>query len=302
MKKVWFVTGSSKGLGKSLVEAALSAGDYVVGTARDPYQLKELTQRYPEQLLPLQLDVQIKEQIYSSVKAAIDHFGRIDVLVNNAGFGVTGAAEAFTNEQVRSQLEVNLYAPIEITRAVLPYMRQQHSGRILQISSIGGRVGNAGLSIYQAAKFGLAGFSESLSKEVLPLGIKVTCIEPGGFRTEWAGTSMSFARDIDGYETTVGKVREHFTSGQFLPVGDPAKAAKVMLSLADHPEPPLHLVLGSEAAAILRSADERRKEEFEKWLDVTVSTDHDDAVDIFKSEFGKQYLAQRTNPNGGSGK
>ncbi|WP_449400650.1 oxidoreductase [Chryseobacterium wanjuense] len=293
MKKVWFITGSSKGLGKSLVEAVLAKGDYVVATARNPQQLNELAEKYPEQLLTLELDVQNKEQIYATVEEAINHFGKIDVLVNNAGFGVTGAAEAFTNEQVRSQLEVNLYAPIEVTRAVLPYMRKEKAGHILQISSIGGRVGNAGLSIYQAAKFGLAGFSESLSKEVAPLGIKVTCIEPGGFRTEWAGSSMSFAKDIEGYETTVGGVKEHLTSGKFIPMGDPAKAAKVMTEIVEYENPPLHLVLGSEAAAILRATDEKRKEEFEKWLDVTVSTDHDDAVNIFETEYGKQYLAHK---------
>lgn len=293
MKKVWFITGSSKGLGKSLVEAVLLKGDYVVATARNPQQLKELAEQYPEQLLPLELDVQNKEQIYATVEEAVNHFGKIDVLVNNAGFGITGAAEAFTNEQVRNQLEVNLYAPIEVTRAVLPYMRKKRSGNILQISSIGGRVGNAGLSIYQAAKFGLVGFSESLSKEVAPLGIKVTCIQPGGFRTEWAGSSMSFAKDVEGYEATVGGVKEHLISGKFLPMGDPAKAAKVMIDVVENENPPLHLVLGSEAAAILKATDEKRKEEFEKWMDVTVSTDHDDAVNIFDTEYGKQYLSHK---------
>lgn len=293
MKNVWFITGSSKGLGKSLVEEVLSKGDYVVATARNPEQLKMLSEQYPDHLLALQLDVQIKEQIYSTVADAINHFGRIDVLVNNAGFGITGATEAFTDEQVRSQLEVNLFAPIEVTRAVLPYMRKQRSGRILQISSIGGRVGNAGLSIYQAAKFGLSGFSESLNKEVSPLGIKVTSVEPGGFRTDWAGPSMSFAKDVEGYEETVGGIKQYLTSGKILPMGDPAKAAKVMVDLAGHPNPPVHLVLGSEAATILKMADESRKEEFEKWLDVTVSTDHDEAVNVFESEFGKQYLAHK---------
>ncbi|MCE3076594.1 oxidoreductase [Chryseobacterium gwangjuense] len=293
MKKVWFITGSSKGLGKSLVEAVLLNGDCVVATARNPHQLDDLIERYREQLLALELDVQNKEQIYETVEKAVNHFGKIDVLVNNAGFGITGAAEAFTNEQVRNQLEVNLYAPIEVTRAVLPYMRKKRSGHILQISSIGGRVGNAGLSIYQAAKFGLVGFSESLSKEIAPLGIKITCIQPGGFRTEWAGSSMSFAKDIEGYETTVGGVKEHLSSGKFLPMGDPAKAAKVMIEVVRNENPPLHLVLGSEAAAILKATDEKRKEEFEKWMDVTVSTDHDDAINIFDTEYGKQYLAHK---------
>jgi NAD(P)-dependent dehydrogenase (short-subunit alcohol dehydrogenase family) len=293
MKKVWFITGSSKGLGKSLLEEVLLKGDYAVATARNPETLNGLLEEYSSQLLLLKLDVQVKEQIYSAVEEAVQYFGRIDVLVNNAGFGITGAAEAYTEEQVRNQLEVNLFAPIEVTRAVLPHMRKQRSGHILQISSVGGRVGNAGLSIYQAAKFGLAGFSESLSKEVLPLGIKVTSIEPGGFRTDWAGASMSFAKDVEGYEETVGSIKEYLMSGKFLPMGDPAKAAKVMVDLVDHATPPLHLVLGSEAAAILQNADQHRKEEFEKWREVSISTDHDEAVNVLDSEEGKQFLAKK---------
>lgn len=293
MKKVWFITGSSRGLGKSLAEAVLANGDNVVATARNPEHLKDLVEKYPNQILALKLDVSDTAEIYSVVAAAQSHFGRIDVLVNNAGFGITGAAEAFTDEQVQSQLNINLYAPIEVTRAVLPHMRKQRSGRILQISSVGGRVGNAGLTMYQAAKFGLAGFSEALSKEVSPLGIKVTAVEPGGFRTDWAGASMTFAPEVEGYESTVDSIKEYLTSGKFTPVGDPEKAAKVMLDLVDHPEPPVHLILGSEAAAILKSADQNRKDEFEKWLPVSISTDHDDAVSMFESEEGRKFLGQK---------
>lgn len=291
MKKVWFITGSSRGLGRSLTEAVLSKGDRVVATARKPEQLKDLMDKFPDQIYPLQLDLIDKSQIQLAVARAILHFGKIDVLVNNAGFGITGAAEAFTDEQVRSQLEVNLYAPIEVTRAVLPHMRKQRSGHILQISSIGGRVGNAGLTMYQAAKFGLAGFAEALCKEVAPLGIKVTSIEPGGFRTDWAGASMTFAKDIDGYESTIGGIKAFLASGTFVPLGDPAKAAKVMIDLIGHPEPPTHLVLGSEAVGILKNADQSRKDEFEKWQSVSISTDHDDAGNQFESEEGKRYLS-----------
>tara|TARA_R110002020_G_scaffold47905_1_gene136819 strand:+ start:21431 stop:22324 length:894 start_codon:yes stop_codon:yes gene_type:complete len=293
MKKVWFVTGSSRGLGKHITEAVLLTGDNVVATARNPERLTDLMERYPTQLLPLALDVSDRSQIHIAVETAIRHFGRIDVLVNNAGFGITGAAEAFTYEQVRSQLYVNLFAPIEVTRTVLPYMRKQRSGRILQISSVGGRVGNAGLSIYQAAKFGLAGFSESLRKEVDHLGIKVTSVEPGGFRTDWAGASMSFAPHVEGYETTVDATKALLGSGKIRPIGDPKRAAKIMVELADHPEPPMHLVLGSEAAAILRKADESRKSEFEHWMPVTVSTDHDDTEAFYETEEGKKYLTQK---------
>jgi len=289
MTKVWFITGSSRGLGKSLTEAVLKNGDKVAATARNPKQLQEFTENFPDQILPIQLDVTDNEQIYAAVEAAIKHFGKIDVLVNNAGFGITGAAEAFTDEQVKNQLDTNLYAPIEVTRAVLPYMRKQRSGRILQISSIGGRVGNAGLTMYQAAKFGLGGFSEALSKEVAALGIKVTSVEPGGFRTDWAGSSMSFAPKVEGYETTVDAIAAFLDGGNFVPSGDPEKAAKAILDLAEHPEPPLHLVLGSDAVGILQQADEARKAEFEKWMPVSLSTDHDEAENFFETEIGVAY-------------
>ncbi|MGO4293098.1 oxidoreductase [Chitinophaga sp. RAB17] len=293
MTKIWFITGSSRGLGRSLTQVVLAKGDRVVATARNPEQLNDLTATYGDQILPIQLDVTDNAQIQEAVAKAIAHFGRIDVLVNNAGFGITGAAEAYTEEQVRSQLETNLYAPIAITRAVLPYMRQQRSGRILQISSIGGRVGNFGLTMYQAAKFGLSGFTEALAKEVAPLGIFVTSVEPGGFRTDWGGTSMTYAPKVEGYESTVDWVINFLRKGDYVPVGDPDKAAKVMVELADHPAPPVHLLLGSEAAGILKQADAVRTAEFEEWLPVTVSTDHDDAVNFLETELGRTITAKR---------
>lgn len=293
MTKIWFITGSSRGLGRSLTEAVLAKGDRVVATARNTAALQDLVDTYGEQLLVLKLDVTSNADIQQAVTAAIAHFGRIDVLVNNAGFGISGAAEAYTEEQVRSQLETNLYAPIAITRAVLPHMRQQRAGRILQISSIGGRVGNAGLTMYQAAKFGLAGFTEALAKEVAPLGIHVTSVEPGGFRTDWGGASMTYAPKVEGYESTVDWVIEFLRTSNYTPIGDPDKAAKVMVQLADHPNPPVHLVLGSEAATILKKADETRKAEFEAWLPVTTSTDHDDAVDFLDTEAGRAFTAKQ---------
>ncbi|MCJ8208265.1 oxidoreductase [Mucilaginibacter sp. RS28] len=289
MTKVWFITGSARGLGRSITKAALAAGYRVASTARNPEQLKEFTDQYPDQILPLKLDVTDNAQIKSAVEQTIAKFGSIDVLVNNAGFGITGAAEAFTEEQVRSQIETNLYAPIAITRAVLPYMRQQRSGRILQVSSIGGRIGTPGVSIYQAAKFGLSGFAEAISREVSPLGIKVTAVEPGGFRTDWAKDSMTYAPEVEGYESTVGFVKNFLKGDSFTPMGDPDKAAKAIIELLEHPEPPLHLVLGSEAAAMLEATDKIRKAEFEKWLHVSKSTDADDAVDFLQTEAGKAY-------------
>jgi NAD(P)-dependent dehydrogenase (short-subunit alcohol dehydrogenase family) len=295
MTKVWFITGSSRGLGRSLTEAVLAHGDKVAATARNTAQLKDLVKQYGAQVYPLQLDVTDKVQIKQAVEQTIERFGRIDVLVNNAGFGITGAVEAFTDEQVSSQLKTNLYAPIAITRAVLPYMRGQRSGRILQISSIGGRVGTPGIAIYQAAKFGLSGFSEALSKEVTPLGIFVTSVDPGGFRTEWGGASMSFAPHMEDYDQTVGWVANFFRGDQYVPMGDPAKAAKVMIELVDHPQPPVHLVLGSEAISILQQSNIAKQKELEQWLPVSTSTDHDEAVNFMETEAGKKMAALKTN-------
>ena len=276
MTRVWFITGSSRGLGRSLTTAVLAKGDLVAATARNPAQLNDLVAQYGDNIFPVQLDVTDYKQVYKAVEDTIARFGRIDVLVNNAGFGILGAAEAFTDEQVRSQFETNLYAPVEITRAVLPYMRKQRSGRILQVSSIGGRITSIGLSIYQSAKWGLSGFSEALAKEVAPLGIKVTSVEPGGFRTDWGGDSMSYAPQVEGYESTVDSRSEIFKNNKFIPKGNPGKAAKVLVELADHPEPPVHLVLGSDATSLLKQADAIRREELEKWLSVSESTDEDD--------------------------
>ncbi|MDN3580870.1 oxidoreductase [Mucilaginibacter flavus] len=290
MTKIWFITGSSRGLGRSLTAAVLAKGDKVAATARNTDQLQDFVEQYPNQVLPIKLDVTKQDEINDAVEGAIRHFGRIDVLVNNAGFGITGATEAFTDEQVRDQLETNLNAPIAITRAVVPHMRKQRSGHILQISSIGGRVGSGGVTIYQAAKFGLSGFSEGLAQELAPLGIKVIVIEPGGFRTDWAGESMTYAKTVEGYESTVEKRVKYFQSGEFKPLGDPDKAAKVMLDIVDHPQPPLHLVLGSEGIAIVRASETAKLAELEKWAPVSISTDHDEAQNFFETEQGKSYL------------
>lgn len=290
MTKTWFITGSSRGLGRSLTQAVLAAGQQVAATARHPEQLADLVARYGARILPLPLDVTDAAQIDAAVRAAVAHFGRLDVVVNNAGFGITGAAEAYTEEQVRSQLETNLYAPIAVTRAVLPYLRQQRSGHLLQISSVGGRVGNPGVSIYQAAKFGLGGFSEALAKEVAPLGIRVTCVEPGGFRTDWAGTSMSYAPEVPGYEETVGARVRMFQGQSYTPVGDPDRAAQVLVQLVEHPTPPTHLLLGSDAVGLTRHADDARRAELEQWLPVSLSTDHAEAENFLESEHGKRYL------------
>lgn len=293
MDNVWFITGSSRGLGRSLAAAVLAAGQRVAATARQPEQLADLVAQYGNRILPLALDVTNSAQITKAVADAIAYFGRLDVVVNNAGFGITGAVEGYTDEQVRSQLETNLYAPIAITRAVLPHLRQQRGGHILQIGSMGGRVGNPGAAIYQAAKFGLGGFSEALAKEVAPLGIRVTCVEPGGFRTDWATDSMTYAPEVPGYETTVGPRVAMLQGGTFEPMGDPDKAAQVMLKLVEDPAPPVHLLLGSEAVAITEYAENARRAELEKWRPVSVSTDRDGVPNFLETEFGQRYLPSR---------
>jgi len=197
--------------------------------------------------------------------------------VNNAGFGIMGAAEAFTDEQVRSQFETNLFAPVEITRAILPHMRKQRSGRILQVSSLGGRITSTGLSMYQSAKWGLAGFADALAKETAPLGIKVTAVEPGGFRTDWGGDSMSYAERIEGYETTIPEKANVYQNREYIPGGDPDKAAKVLVDLVEHPAPPVHLLLGSDATTLVKQVEAARMAELEQWEAVSNSTDADDA-------------------------
>jgi len=293
MANVWFITGSSRGLGRSLTTALLKKGELVAATARKPEQLDDLVAKYPDQIYPIKLDVSDEAAVNSAVKDAVARFGKIDVAVNNAGFGITGAAEAYTHEQISSQINTNLYGPIYVTRAVLPYMRKQRSGHILQISSLGGRMGTPGLSIYQATKFALAGFSEAVSKEIAPLGIKLTIIEPGGFRTNWAGDSMSFAKDIPDYEQTVGVRVKRFQDPAQQMTGDPDKAAQVMIAVVAHPEPPLHLILGSDAAGILKQVEAGRQAEFEKWLPVSLSTDHEDAENFLESDLGRLIVGNK---------
>jgi len=288
MKKTWFITGSSRGLGRSITAAVLAKGDNIAATARNPKQLEEFVTQYPGQIIALPVDVTNREQIDKAVKDTIEKFGRIDVLVNNAGVGITGAIEEFSNEQMDSQLHINLNGPIDVTRTVLPYMRKQGSGSIFNVSSVGGRVGSAGFSMYQAAKFGLQGFTEVLAQEVAHLGIKVTSIEPGGIRTDWGGASMTYAEPIDDYKEVLQPLKDYLKT--IIPLGNPDKAAQVIIDLVDHPEPPVHLLLGSDAVSILEAVDQQRKKELEKWKPVSTSTDFDDVENPWASEETKKNI------------
>jgi NAD(P)-dependent dehydrogenase (short-subunit alcohol dehydrogenase family) len=247
MSKVWFITGSSRGLGRALTEAALEKGDRVIATARRPGSLDDLKSRHGERLRQVALDVSDPTRAGTAIKEGFDAFGRLDVLVNNAGYGFFGAFEEMSADDFRAQIETNFWGVVHVTRAALPLLREQGSGHIIQITSTGGRHAVPGLSAYHAAKFAVEGFSEALAQEIKPLGIKLTIVEPGGFRTDWSGASMDYAAPLEAYRPSVGAMR-HFLrpySGQ--EPGDPRKAAEVILGITDEADPPLRLPLGNDA-------------------------------------------------------
>ncbi|TPJ83297.1 SDR family NAD(P)-dependent oxidoreductase [Mesorhizobium sp. B2-5-4] len=273
MTKVWLTTGSSRGLGRALAEAVLAAGHKLLATARNPAQLTDLSAKYGDQVRTFSLDVTDPRAACESVAAAVDTFGRLDVLVNNAGYGNIGAIEDTSLDEIRAQIETNLFGVINMTKAAIPFMREQRSGRIIQFSSVGGRVGAMGRAAYSAAKWGVEGFSEVLAKETAPLGIKVTIIEPGGFRTDFAGASTKLDAGRPEYDSTVGAAARFQRGFDGRQPGDPAKAASVVLQVAGMDEPPLRLLLGSDAAAAVEQNDLAKREADRKWRHLTVSTD-----------------------------
>ncbi|EJL52093.1 short-chain alcohol dehydrogenase [Rhizobium sp. CF122] len=273
MSQIWLITGSSRGLGRALAEAVLAAGHRLVATARDPSQLDDLKQRFGASILTTALDVTDERAAAAAVKAAVDRFGRLDVLVNNAGYGDVGSIEDTSLADFRAQIETNLFGTIIVTKAALPLMREQGSGHIIQFSSVGGRIGPAGRAPYAAAKWGVEGFSEVLAREVGPLGVKVTIIEPGGFRTDFAGSSTTLREGRPEYDDTVGKMARYqrdYTGNQ---PGDPVKAAAAVVHLASLAEPPLRLLLGSDAVRGVEQNDAVRAKEQAAWRDLSVSTD-----------------------------
>jgi NAD(P)-dependent dehydrogenase (short-subunit alcohol dehydrogenase family) len=278
MSKVWLVTGSSRGLGREIVAAALAAGDRVVATARRPEQLADLVERYGERVWPVALDVTDEAAATEAVKAAVARFGRLDVVVNNAGYANLVAVEDIEPADFRAQLETNLLGVVNVSKAALPVLREQGSGRIIQVSSLGGRVATPGLAAYQAAKWAVGGFSEVLAQEVAPLGIKVTVLEPGGMRTDWAGSSMNVPPVSEPYRQTVGALAAMLGSTEIQAAGDPVKVAQAVLAVAALDEPPVRLLLGSDAVQYAATAAQGRAAEDEKWRHISVSTDHDDAT------------------------
>jgi NAD(P)-dependent dehydrogenase (short-subunit alcohol dehydrogenase family) len=290
MSKVWFITGSSRGLGRALTEAVLEAGHQAVATARRPEQLVDLTEAHGDRLRAVKLDVTLPAEAERAVAAVTETFGRIDVLVNNAGYGFVGAFEEMTADEFRGQIDTNFWGVVNVTRAALPHLRKQGSGHIIQITSAGGRIAIPGLSGYHAAKFAVEGFSESLASEIKPLGLKVTIVEPGGFRTDWAGASMAYAKPIEAYASTVHVFRDYVQANDGLQAGDPRKAAAAILLIAAMSQPPLRLVLGSDALTLLGHAYKDSAQELERWAHLSASTDIDAYAgrDVAEIEFYNQ--------------
>jgi NAD(P)-dependent dehydrogenase (short-subunit alcohol dehydrogenase family) len=285
MSKTWLITGSSRGLGRDLVHAALGVGDRVVATARRASDLRELSERYGDRVRTVDLDVTDASAARAAVAVATKAFGRLDVVVNNAGYANVNSIEDLPEDDFRRQFETNFFGVYNVTRAALPVLREQRAGHIVQISSVGGRVGTPGVGSYQAAKWAVGGFSEVLAEEVGPLGIRVTVIEPGGMRTDWAGSSMRIDHVRPEYQATVGALGRLREAGAFR--GDPAKVAQLVLRVVSMPAPPLHLLAGSDALFIASQAARLRAAEDSRWAAESRSTDAAGLGDFAESDIGK---------------
>ena len=270
MSKIWFITGSSRGLGRAITEAALRVGDRVVATARNLRQLDDLVAEYGTAIFPVQLDVADNQQVLHAVDAALARFGRLDVVVNNAGYGDLASVEDVTLDDFKAQIDTNLYGVVHVTKAVVPVLRGQGSGHIFQVSSVGGRIGMAGLAAYQSAKWAVSGFSTVLAQEVSPLGVQVTVLEPGGMRTDWAGSSMTIRPISEPYQQSVGFLVDLLNSPGILPTS-PARVAEIVIELALSKDAPLRLLIGSDAVHYAAIAAEDLAASDEKWRDLSVS-------------------------------
>jgi len=273
MPKVWFVTGSTRGLGRALVEAALRAGDRVAATARNPEGLRDLAAQYGDAIRPIHLDVTDERAAQAAIATARAVFGRIDVVVNNAGYGTVGSVEDTDIATFRREIETNLFGTIIVTKAAIPILREQRSGRIIQFSSVGGRIGAPGRAPYSAAKWGVEGFSESLAREMALIGVSVTLIEPGGFRTDFAGASTTLVAGRAEYDAVVGATARMQRDYNGRQPGDPARAAAVVLQVAAMEKPPFRLALGSDAVNAIENTDRARLDELQRWRELSVSTD-----------------------------
>jgi NAD(P)-dependent dehydrogenase (short-subunit alcohol dehydrogenase family) len=270
--KVWFITGTSKGFGRIWAEAALARGDRVAATARDVKTLQALVEQYSDQVLALTLDVTDKAAVGAAVAETIQRFGRIDVAINNAGYGLFGAVEEVSEAEARAQIETNLFGALWVTQAVLPQMRAQGSGHIIQVSSIGGVNAFPTVGLYHASKWGLEGFSQSLAAEVAEFGVKVTIVEPGGYATDWSGPSAKHATAMPIYDSI--RAARASARAAYVP-GDPDASGPAILTVVDAKDPPLRIFFGTTGLPMTRAEYGRRIQTWEKWNDVAVEAQGD---------------------------
>ncbi|MDG4823186.1 SDR family NAD(P)-dependent oxidoreductase [Asanoa sp. WMMD1127] len=274
MPRTWLVTGSSRGIGRAICEAVLDHGDNVVATARRPADLDDLVARDPTRVRAVPLDVSDPAAAEDAVGVAVEAFGRLDVVANNAGQANTAPIEHTSLDEFRRQIEANLMGVIYVSKAALPVLKAQRAGHYLQFSSIGGRVGGTpGIAPYQAAKFGVEGFSLVLGAELAPFGVKVTIVEPGGFRTDWAGASMGMDDGGPEYAETVGFMARYRAESAGQAPGDPARAARVLIDVVELDDPPQRLPLGSDALGLAEEHNRALADELARWADVSRSTD-----------------------------
>jgi len=275
MSKVWFITGCSTGFGRHLAQEVLKKGEKVAVTARNTDDVKDLIAAYPDTAFAIALDVTKPEQVKAAVQEANEKFGRIDVLVNNAGIGYFGAIEESEEEEVRRMFEINFWGLASVTNAVLPIMRKQRSGHIVNISSVGGLVAFPGVGFYNATKFAVTGYSEALAKEVAPLGINVTVIAPSGFRTDWAGRSANNTKTvIEDYAATAHTNQNTIRGYSGNQPGDPVRAAQAIIKAVESPKPPLRLMLGAGALKGIRNKMVELKDDIDTWEETTVWADN----------------------------
>jgi NAD(P)-dependent dehydrogenase (short-subunit alcohol dehydrogenase family) len=268
--KTWFITGTSRGFGREWAIAALDRGDQVAATARDTSSLADIVEKYGNKILPISLDVRDRAADFAAVEHAFARFGTVDVIVNNAGYGLSGAIEEVSEQQAREQIETNLFGALWVTQAAIPHLRKQGHGHILQVSSIGGIAAFETLGIYHASKWGLEGFSESLSKEVATFGIKVTIIEPGGFTTDWSGSSMVNASPNAAYDEVRAQRTARWSSAKR---GNPTVSSDAILAVVDSANPPLRLILGKSGSELLPQVYNDRIKVWSEWSDVSRAAD-----------------------------
>jgi len=268
-RKTWFITGTSRGFGREWAIAALERGDRVAGTARDPSTLDDLVEEHGDALLALPLDVTDRDAVFETVRRAHDRFGRLDVVVNNAGSGQFGMVEEISAQEARDQIETNVFGALWVTQAALPYLREQGSGHILQVSSIGGISAFPNIGIYNASKWALEGFSQALAAEVADFGIKVTLIEPTGYSTDWAGPSAKHATPLPAYEPAHRKAQEARKARLTTP-GDPAATSAAVLKVVDADNPPLRIFLGDGPLKVAKADYDSRLAEWTEWEPVSV--------------------------------